>query len=213
MILISCTLSVLIMRKPATCHGTFLYATSAALSLSTPVRRTYRDWYFPIQPRRVRTSNPLRLKREAHATMRLVYGEIATSGFSFSFLAFVATMLFRAVPCTVSHTERHVQEELKGESEPDSSDSPSGHSFGSTCYEASDSLQTILLCAFIESTNAFPFSRIRDSVVECYDADNDRFHVTVFFGAGREASGRRRLAHDNVDSLLLRNPLPARRLI
>ena len=48
----------------------------------------------------------------------------------------------------------------------------------------------------------FSFPRIRVSVVEYYDADNDRFQVTVFFGAGREVSGRRRLVHDDVESLL-----------
>ena len=36
-------------------------------------------------------------------------------------------------------------------------------------------------------------------VVMRYDADNDRFHVTVSFAAGREASGRRRLARDDVE--------------
>ena len=52
------------------------------------------------------------------------------------------------------------------------------------------------------------------SVVEYYDADNDRFHVTVFFGAGREVSGRRRLVHDDVESFVICGiHFPARRLI
>ena len=31
-----------------------------------------------------------------------------------------------------------------------------------------------------------------------YDADNDRFHVTVSLAAGREVSGRRRLARNDI---------------
>jgi len=76
---------------------------------------------------------------------------------------------------------------------------PSGHSLGSTCREASDNLYIF-----------FSFPRIRVSVVEYYDADNDRFHVTVFFGAGREVSGRRRLVYDNVESFLFAGSISQR---
>ena len=35
-------------------------------------------------------------------------------------------------------------------------------------------------------------------IVMSYDADNDRFRVTVSLAAGREVSGRRRLARNDI---------------
>ena len=89
-----------IMHRPATNCGTFLDAASAAMSALVLVKRLYRDWYFPDQPRRVRPLHPLRLKRETHATLRLAQREIVTSEFYLHFLVFATTMLFRAVPRT-----------------------------------------------------------------------------------------------------------------
>ena len=38
-------------------------------------------------------------------------------------------------------------------------------------------------------------------VVACWDIDTDRFRVTVSLAAGREVSGPRRLAHNDIGSL------------
>ena len=104
--------------------------------------------------------------------------------------------------CRVHSTdERHAQKGLTRNRLSDSAVGPSGHSFGSTSCEASDSLYIYIY----ESSRAFiqcaviSISAIIVQIVMCHDAGNDRFHVTVSFAAGREASGRRRLARDDVE--------------
>ena len=70
-VLASCLPVMFIMHRFGTNSGTFLDAASAAMSALVLVKRLYRSWYFPDQPRRVRSLDPLRLKREASAAMRL----------------------------------------------------------------------------------------------------------------------------------------------
>ena len=45
------------------------------------------------------------------------------------------------------------------------------------------------------------FSVMRVCITMCYDVGTDRFHVTVSLAAGREVSGPRRLAHNDIGSL------------
>ena len=62
-----------------------------------------------------------------------------TSGY-FNFLASAATTLIRAVPRTVGHAQRYVQERWRRNRAAILTENLSGHSFGDACRDASDNL-------------------------------------------------------------------------